>query len=172
MKPGDSRGFLHKSAFGKFVGGAVGLATRAVGNLGIPGVSTAVRAARTVIGARGTTKDPRFLTARAVATSRGVVAISPSFGGGFRPPTGAPKMLSAENAARVAAGLPIKRKRMDVLNVKALRRANRRTSGFVKVAERALENTAFKIVRRTSTSRKKSSPTVIVESGPGSVVAR
>lgn len=65
-------------------------------------------------------------------------------------------------------GLPMKRRRMNVVNPRALRRATRRVNGFVKVATRALEGTGWKVVRRTTT--KKSSPKVIVESGPGSVV--
>ena len=43
-----------------------------------------------------------------------------------------------------------RRKRMNVTNDKALRRAIRRTSGFVKLAKRALKNTDFVIVSKSS----------------------
>lgn len=49
-----------------------------------------------------------------------------------------------------ATGMPRKRRRMNVTNDKALRRAIRRTSGFVKLAKRALKNTDFVIVSKSS----------------------
>lgn len=59
-----------------------------------------------------------------------------------------------------------KRRRMNVTNPKALRRAIRRQAGFVKLARRALKGTGYTIVSRGSRSRR----TVNVrESGPGSV---
>lgn len=70
--------------------------------------------------------------------------------------------------AAAAEGVAFKRRRMNVVNPKALRRAARRVNGFVKVATRALEGTGWKVVRRTSTKRGK--PRTIIESGPGSVV--
>ena len=47
-----------------------------------------------------------------------------------------------------------KPKRINPANPKALRRAIRRTSGFVKLAKRALKGTGFKIVSSGSRSRK------------------
>ena len=48
------------------------------------------------------------------------------------------------------AAMRPRRKRMNVTNDKALRRAIRRTSGFVKLAKRALKNTDFVIVSKSS----------------------
>jgi len=62
-------------------------------------------------------------------------------------------------------GLPTKRRRMNPANPKALRRAIRRQSGFVKLARRALKGSGYQIVSRGS--RK---PTINVkEAGSGSV---
>jgi len=61
-----------------------------------------------------------------------------------------------------------KRKRMNVANPKALRRAIRRQSGFVKLARRALKGSGYRIV--TAGSRK---PSIrIQESGPGGVTVQ
>lgn len=62
-----------------------------------------------------------------------------------------------------------KRRRMNVTNPKALRRAIRRQAGFVKLARRALKGTGYTITTRGSRRR----PSVSVrESGPGSVTVR
>ncbi len=47
-----------------------------------------------------------------------------------------------------------KRRRMNVANPKALRKAIRRTSGFVKLAKKALKGTGFRIVTKGSRSRR------------------
>lgn len=47
-------------------------------------------------------------------------------------------------------GMPSRRRRMNVGNAKALRRAIRRTDGFVRLAKSALKNTGFKIVSKSS----------------------
>lgn len=61
-----------------------------------------------------------------------------------------------------------KRKRMNVANPKALRRAIRRQSGFVKLARRALKGSGYRIV--TAGSRK---PSIrIQESGSGGVTVQ
>ncbi len=49
-----------------------------------------------------------------------------------------------------ATGFAPRRRRMNVGNAKALRRAIRRTDGFVKLARSALKNTGFKIVSKSS----------------------
>lgn len=66
-------------------------------------------------------------------------------------------------------GRPVRRRRMNVANAKALRRAIRRQSGFVKLARKALKGTGYTIVSRGSRSRR---PVSIKESGPGSVIVR
>ena len=53
------------------------------------------------------------------------------------------------------------RRRMNPLNVKALRRASRRTDMFVRTARKALKHTAFTIVTRSS--RRGGSPGVITK---------
>lgn len=68
-------------------------------------------------------------------------------------------------AALAGAGEGRRRRRMNVTNPKALRRAIRRTDGFVKLARRALKGTGYTIVSRSSRVRR----TVVKESGPGSV---
>lgn len=62
-----------------------------------------------------------------------------------------------------------KRKRMNVTNPKALRRAIRRQAGFVKLAQRALKGTGYRITTRGAGRRR---PISVRESGPGSVVVR
>lgn len=62
-----------------------------------------------------------------------------------------------------------RRRRMNVANPKALRRAIRRQSGFVKLARKALKGTGYTIVSRGSRSRPRVS---VRESGPGSVTVR
>lgn len=47
-------------------------------------------------------------------------------------------------------GMMPRRRRMNVGNAKALRRAIRRTDGFVRLARSALKNTGFKIVSKSS----------------------
>jgi len=65
-------------------------------------------------------------------------------------------------------GLPAKRRRMNVANPKALRRATRRTAGFVKLARRSLKGTGYTIVSRGSRR-----PQVKVqEAGSGSVTVQ
>lgn len=62
-----------------------------------------------------------------------------------------------------------KRRRMNVGNAKALRRAIRREQGFVKLAKRALKGTGYQVTTRGSTRRR---PVNIRESGAGSVIVR
>ncbi len=76
----------------------------------------------------------------------------------FQPPTGTIGRVNGGGAAaQVGAarfdvnGRPMrKRRRMNVGNAKALRRAIRRTDGFVTLARGALKNTGFKIVSKSS----------------------
>jgi hypothetical protein len=65
-------------------------------------------------------------------------------------------------------GTPYKRRTMNVANARALRRAIRRESGFVKLARRALRGTGYTIKSRGATRR----PMNIRETGPGSVIVR
>jgi len=49
-----------------------------------------------------------------------------------------------------ADGMPHRRRRMNFANPKALRRATRRTDGFVRLAKTALKPTGFKVVAKSS----------------------
>ncbi len=64
---------------------------------------------------------------------------------------------------------PRKRRRMNVANPKALRRAIRREQGFVKLAKKALKGTGYHVTRRGSGRAR---PVNIRESGSGSVIVR
>lgn len=86
------------------------------------------------------------------------------------PPSSKPVVTPGMGGPRLdpRTGLPMKRRRMNPANPKALRRAIRRQSGFVKLARRALKGSGYQIVSRGS--RK---PTVrIQESGSGSVTVQ
>lgn len=85
-------------------------------------------------------------------------------------------MPSKKLARDPFAGMPLgtpgemmpKRKRMNVANPKALRRAIRRQSGFVKLARKALKGSGYRIV--SGSSRR---PAIkIQESGSGGVVVQ
>lgn len=62
-------------------------------------------------------------------------------------------------------GYPEKRRRMNVTNDKALRRAIRRTNGFVKLAKKALKGSGYKVVSKGSGGKR----IVVKEAGAGSV---
>ena len=94
-RPGDERGFIHKSKLGKFVRGAVGTV---VGE--VPGIGTAVRTVQTGLGAVKTARRTlsRSSTARVTAASEAEKRlgqrlkfpdVQPGRRGrlGFRPPT-------------------------------------------------------------------------------------
>lgn len=154
-RPNESRGF----SIGGLLRGGLSL-VGAVTGLPLSGRSRAPaqRPAGSRIAQRFTSK--RFIGAGSAKCPRGTV------------PDGKGGCMSADPRARPPSqqGLVSPRRRMNVANTKALRRASRRVNGFVKVATRALEGTGFKVVRRTTT--KKVGPRTIVESGPGSVVTR
>lgn len=83
----------------------------------------------------------------------------------FRPPAGGTIRMATNGGRRTGAASEIlgratvrgagmemapRRRRMNVGNAKALRRAIRRTDGFVRLAKSALKNTGFKIVSKSS----------------------
>jgi hypothetical protein len=72
-----------------------------------------------------------------------------------------------EDLDRAIKGLPKRSgRRMNVGNAKALRRAIRRQTGFVKLARRALQGTGYSIVSKGSRRPK----TVVREHGAGGVI--
>lgn len=70
----------------------------------------------------------------------------------------------------VAPGQVAKRRRMNVANPKALRRAIRRQSGFVKLAKKALKGSGYTVTARGAGRRR--GPISIMESGRGGVQVR
>lgn len=75
---------------------------------------------------------------------------------GIVPPRTFPIVGPGARPSPGLSGLPFgvmeapRRRRMNVGNAKALRRAIRRTDGFVRLAKSALKNTGFKIVSKSS----------------------
>lgn len=102
--------------------------------------------------------------------SRPMVAL-PSFPGisGQAVRGGSTKSNAADKRALERSMGGPRRRRMNVTNAKALRRAIRRTDGFVKLAKKALKGTGYTVARRGSTRK---GPTTIVETGAGSVHTR
>lgn len=153
-------GYLHnRGDYGSYRGdpGILGSIGRVlggvVGNL-VPGGSIVSSAVRAVSG----------------MVSRGNPRSMPAAPGGMQLPVfgnrGAPaKQVTVNKQGMVVA----KRRRMNVTNAKALRRAIRRTDGFVKLAKKALKGTGYTVARRGA-GRK--APRTIVETGPGSVHTR
>lgn len=137
-----------------------------LGATGIPGVSQGARLASSLT--RGGSRTVKFN--RAVGRQQGRFQAAQQVGRTSLVTTTRAATPAQQRAAAAAQGIVLPRRRLNVTNVKALRRATRRVNGFVKVATRALEGTGFKVVRRTTT--KKVGPRTIVESGPGSVVTR
>lgn len=70
---------------------------------------------------------------------------------------------SGTRATAAAAGEAPKRRRMNVTNDKALRRAIRRQAGFVKLAKKALKGTGFQIVSSASLARSRGSKAAAAE---------
>lgn len=103
---------------------------------------------------------------------RGLVIGAPARGAGLLPAQRpVPRQVTPGMAGPrldPRTGLPMKRKRMNPANPKALRRAIRRQSGFVKLARRALKGSGYQIVSRGS--RKPSLR--IQESGSGGVTVQ
>lgn len=145
-------------AVGFATGGPIGAVVAGVGSL------AGGRVAAPAIGApgaraRGGARD-RF--------SRVPTATLQTFPGGA--PSAALGIPSARQIAQRlvpggATGFP-RRRRMNVANPKALRRAIRRQAGFVKLARKALKGSGYTIVTRGSGRRR---PINVREAGSGSV---
>lgn len=152
---GDFLGVLGK------VGRAVaGGAARAVGML--PGVRVAQAvyggvgsAARAITGSRP--------SATSIGRPSGLVAMPGGGVIGGKP--GSPSTIKKK------LGIPTKRRRMNYGNVKALRRADRRIDGFVKVARSALKHTNYKVVSK-SAGRARGSSGVITRAEARRALAR
>jgi len=177
--PNDQRAFFHRKVLG-FVGGAIGGFAQG----GITGaISGGIRGARG--GGRGgqrTAISPADTGPFQTSTSR--TSVGP-FGWAYNRETTVQRptqTIGGEvyQTRGVRANVPLlgsgngqaRRRRMNVSNPKALRRSIRRLDGFVKLATRALKGTDYKVTRRGSSRSRSRPPAVIVESGPGSVVAR
>ncbi len=84
--------------------------------------------------------------------------------GGTVGPSGCPAGHHFSNTT----GACVPNRRMNVGNAKALRRAIRRQSGFVKLARRALQGSGYRIVSKGAGRRRVS----VKEAGPGSVTVQ
>jgi len=143
-----------------FLKKAVGAGLGVVGKLGIPGISGAAGLVGGLIGRRsaGPPGIQRYTGPMMFA------------GGG---PPGLRKVpgLRGLGQRMVPGGatgyFQPRRRRMNVGNVKALRRAMRRQEGFVKLARRALKGSKYTITTRGSS--RPSRHVHIRESGPGGV---
>ena len=120
------------STLGKIGGGILGIASTA-----LPGpLGTAARLGSRLLRPAGP---------RSTVVTRHSMRRMPSF------PALAPTGPTAPMAT--VAGAQRKRRRMNYGNVKALRRADRRIDGFVKVARNALKHTNYKVVSRSAGTR-------------------
>jgi len=115
----------------------------------------------------GLFKGIKRLGAAALAASPLGTALS--VGRSFFPkPSGAIPLIATGGrpmsaTAAAAAGLRPKRRRMNVTNDKALRRAIRRTDGFIKLAKRALKNTDSVIVSKSSLAVARAKKKVVAD---------
>ena len=125
---GGARGFITGGAVGAVAGGV----------RGFRGGSTGRAAALAAI--------PRTRTAP-TAFRRPVGGGVPPVGTALAGPGRSPAKIIID--AATGQELP-RRRRMNVGNARALRRAIRRTDGFVRLAKSALKNTGFKIVSKSS----------------------
>jgi len=92
-------------------------------------------------------------------------------------PTPSSQRIQIAPMAALPGGSPLfsvgggrRRRRMNFANGRALARANRRTDGFVKLARKSLKHTQYQIVTKGSRKGKRP-PSVLVETGPGSIRA-
>jgi hypothetical protein len=74
-----------------------------------------------------------------------------------------PPMTPEAGTMRPGYGYQGRRRRMNPMNVKALRRASRRIDGFARTARKALKHTPFMLVSRAARGRR-GSPGVITRS--------
>ncbi len=94
----------------------------------------------------------------------------PSFPGlqQFKPKPGIKAKFERLIPGGATGMVAVKRRRMNVANPKALRKAIRRQAGFVKLARKALKGSGYTITSRGA-SRGRRTGVHISESGPGSV---
>lgn len=112
-----------------------------------------------------------FLSGGPVGAVTAATSLIPKKGpGGLTLPGIAPSIPKGTTVAPDGT-LRRKRRRMNVVNPKALRRANRRVDGFVREVKRSLKHSNYKLVSKSTGRSKKPAP-VIVETGPGNVIAR
>lgn len=162
---GDYRGGFRgdPGLFGSIFRRIKGIAT------GIVGMSPIGAIAKTVIGAIAPRREvSRMPTLRPVqATMFGQkgpttpTRISPMG-------TRGPEVCPAGHHFSKTTGSCVPNRRMNVGNARALRRAIRRQSGFVKLARRALRGSGYSIVSKGAGRRRVS----IKEAGPGSVTVQ
>ena len=135
------------TVIGGLIGGPVGAVVGGMGGVSGPKITPALPPPGTVGGAisfpGGTTFSGAMIPGRGrlppfTATGPGVLPA------GGRGGTGAP---SGYHFAKDGSGRLVRNRRMNVANPRALRRAIRRTDGFVKLAKRALKGTGYAVRR-------------------------
>lgn len=153
--------FIHKK-----IGGALRSVAGVVGGLGIPGVSTVAKGVSLVLGGgraapatpatAGTIQGFEAPETVRTRTRIGLPGL-PIYERDYETVEGA-----VMNGAAVMVGGKKKRRSMNPMNVKALRRASRRIDGFARTARKALKHTPWQLVSRSS--RRGPSPGVITRS--------
>jgi len=141
----------------KFLGKAIGGIAKLGGAL-LPGpLGTVARVAGTLLAGRPPAAPGMAMTlAQAPRTKIGLLpptyeTFFPPAGAGFGPAPG----------GRGFGPMGLKRRRINPMNVKALRRASRRIDGFARVARKALRHTPFVLVSRASRGGRGGSPGTI-----------
>lgn len=138
---------------GKLVGSFLGL--------GSPPAPTIIQAAPQYRSAGLMVGGPRGIVVGQPPISQAFVGTPPRARRDVTPGMGGPRLDPR-------TGFPVKRKRMNVANPKALRRAIRRQAGFVKLARRALKGSGYQIVSKGSRAKRIN----VREAGSGSVTVQ
>lgn len=137
-----------------FLGKAIGTVAKVGASL-IPGpVGAVARAATGAIWKPKITAASPHIMAPPIAPLQRMVS-----------PSGRTQMVAPGSDTYYEGGYRKKRRRMNVTNDKALRRAVRRTDGFVKLAKRALRGTGYTVVSKSSRVKRVN----VRESGAGGV---
>lgn len=137
-----------------FLGKAVGTVAKGIGSLGIPVVSGIASQVGNALA-----PPAHILTAPGspliLPPAPGAISLSRPTGPGAQivPVPGAKGVLQRLVPGGASGYMLKKRRRMNVANPKALRRAIRREAGFVKLARRALKGTGYHIGRTHSRGR-------------------
>ncbi len=123
-------------------GGIAGVAGREI----ISRVQERLPPASGIPGPAGFQQVPTRLPVRVPGVTGAIQRIAPGGESGYTCPTNGGSR--GYHQAKDGSGRWVKNRTMNVANPKALRRAIRREQGFVKLAQRSLKGTGYKIARR------------------------